>query len=232
MMMQIILTYCIVTQFIPQCLLRSNFIYLTFLSFTENIFHSANLIVLNFEMCQITPVPLLCFCLNLTLQAKKCTYIIPDEKFYIIQIYLYIESSGEEVINNSKKMKMIILKDEAMKRTGLLWCFFLRKCLDDDEVFKQLVQYKQCRLNYYINGSKFFFYTIYMQKNARRISFKNNTNEHSLNFAVLNIYWWDDMRVRVWPNSFQTFLFLKKPVFIFSLTFDLRSRWLVLSKQF
>ena len=32
------------------------------------------------------------------------------------------------------------------------------------------------------------------------------------------------MRVRVWPNSFQTFLFLKKPVFIFSLTYDLRSR--------
>ena len=27
-------------------------------------------------------------------------------------------------------------KDEVMKRAGLLWCFFLRKCLDDDEVFK------------------------------------------------------------------------------------------------
>ena len=29
-----------------------------------------------------------------------------------------------------------ILKDEAMKRTGLFWCFFLRKCLVDDDVFK------------------------------------------------------------------------------------------------
>ena len=35
-----------------------------------------------------------------------------------------------------KKMKIIILKDETLKRTGLFWCFFLRKCLVDDDVFK------------------------------------------------------------------------------------------------
>ena len=162
MMMQIILTYCIVTQFTSsQCLLRSNFIYLTFLSFTENIFHSANLIVLNFEMCQIMPVSLLCFCLNLTLQAKKCTSFQMRNFNPNIPLHRVVRRRSD------KQLK----KDEAMKRTGLLWCFFLRKCLDDDDVFKQLLSLVQTMPPKLLHKWQQVFLLYYFQVEERKKNF-------------------------------------------------------------